>query len=201
MYTYFASSIYFYILLNILKIYNIRRSVNDSLVKVLNVFTSHYRCTRSCRWILSRLYRRILSHFNRAVHRDGDGSNDRTSFHVSNGRRTGNQYIGPRRRVWGARQTQKLVFRKLVSVINNELSIYFTRGRCVAIPPVYRGVRKDSNVAFITFIAKAHAFDHFKLHVNYSIEHEHSYHSFLVPSYNRYILGNLLKCVVCAHLS
>lgn len=39
----------------------------------------------------------------------------------------------------GARQTQKLVFRKLVSVINNELSIYSTREPTRRRPSVYRG--------------------------------------------------------------
>lgn len=80
------------------------------------------------------------SRFNR-IHRGDDVGRDRLStFQMGNVREINTSI--PRRRVRGARQTQKLVFRKLVSVINNELSIYFTRDAS-PVPSVYSDARSD----------------------------------------------------------
>lgn len=92
------------------------------VLQLLRVFARRYQ--RQGIIAMTSMSRKPL---NRAVHRNSDVRSDRTSFHVSNWRRTGNQYIGPHDgETGGARQTQKLVFRKLVSVINKELSIYST---------------------------------------------------------------------------
>lgn len=101
-------------------------------------------CIRSCRWTIIVITSTSLSRFNRAVYRSGDvGTIVRLSTFQMEDVEEINTSI-PRRRVWGARQTQKLVFRKLVSVINNELSIYFTREPLTTRrSSVYSGVHRD----------------------------------------------------------